>query len=45
MAAMGGAQRAGPKPLIQFKAGKMSFDGRIVKPERRKGIIRVIKDA
>ena len=23
----------------------MSFDGRIVKPERRKGLIRVIKDA
>ena len=23
----------------------MSFDGRIVKPERRKGLIRVVKDA
>ena len=45
MAAMGGSQRQGPKPLVEFKAGKMNFDGRIVKPERRKGLIRVIKDA
>jgi hypothetical protein len=45
MAAMGGAQRQGPKPLVEFKAGKMSYNGRIVKPERRKGLIRVVKDA
>ena len=45
MAAMGGAQRQRPKPMVEFKAGKMNFDGRIVKPERRKGLIRVIKDA
>jgi hypothetical protein len=45
MAAMGGSQRQGPKPLVEFKAGKMSYNGRIVKPERRKGLIRVVKDA
>ena len=45
MTAMGGAQRQGPKPLVEFKAGKMSYNGRIVKPERRKGLIRVVKDA
>lgn len=39
------AQAAGPKVLFEFKAGKMNFDGRIVKPDRRKGIIRVIQDA
>ena len=38
-------RQQGPKTLVEFKAGKMSFSGRIVKPERRKGLIRVIKDA
>eukprot|EP00347_Sterkiella_histriomuscorum_P005183 403357578 len=32
------------KSLVEFKAGKMTYDGRMVKPERRKGIIRVISD-
>ena len=40
-----GGAPAGPKPLIEFKAGRMSYDGRIVKPERRKGLIRIVKDA
>jgi hypothetical protein len=31
--------------LVEFKAGKMDFDGKMVKPDRRKGIIRVMKDA
>ncbi len=35
----------GPKVLVSVKAGKMSYDGRIVKPERRKGIIRVTQDS
>ena len=45
MAAMGQGQRQGPKPFVEFKAGKMSYDGRIVKPERRKGLIRIVKDS
>jgi|LauGreDrversion4_2_1035121.scaffolds.fasta_scaffold712820_1 hypothetical protein len=46
LAAMGGGRGgpSGPPPLIEFKAGKMSYDGKKVKPERRKGIIRVTKD-
>lgn len=43
-----GAGRGGAAPqnnaLVEFKAGKMSYDGKNVKPERRKGIIRVTKD-
>ena len=35
----------GPKPSVEFKAGRMTFDGRIVKPERRKGLIRVMSDS
>lgn len=34
----------GPKSLIQFKAGKMNFDGKMVTPDRRKGMIRIIED-
>eukprot|EP00347_Sterkiella_histriomuscorum_P000606 403375198 len=34
----------GPKPVVEFKAGKMTYDGRTVKPERRRGLIRVISD-
>lgn len=35
----------GPKPQVEFKAGRMTFDGRMVKPDRRKGLIRVVQDA
>ena len=35
----------GPKPLVEIRAGKMNFDGRMVTPDRRKGLIRIIKDA
>jgi 26S proteasome regulatory subunit N13 len=38
------AQASGPKPLIEVKAGKMNYDGRMVKPDRRRGIIRIMKD-
>jgi hypothetical protein len=31
--------------LVEFKAGRMDYDGRMVKPDRRKGLIRIIKDA
>jgi hypothetical protein len=34
----------GPKSLIQFKGGKMNYDGKMVTPDRRKGIIRIIED-
>ena len=40
----GGGAGAPNNALVEFKAGKMSYDGRMVKPERRKGIIRVTKD-
>jgi len=40
-----GGAGASSNALVEFKAGKMSYDGRMVKPERRKGIIRVNKDA
>jgi len=35
----------GPKALVEIKAGKMNFDGRMVTPDRRKGLIRIVKDA
>ena len=35
----------GPKPQVEFKAGRMNYDGRMVKPDRRKGIIKVVSDA
>lgn len=37
--------QAGPPSLVEFKAGRMSYDGRMVKPERTKGLIRVTQDA
>ena len=45
MGGMGGAGLGGPKPLIEFKAGRMDYDGRMVTPDRRKGILKVVKDA
>jgi hypothetical protein len=32
------------KALVEIKAGKMTFDGKLVKPERRKGVIKIVKD-
>jgi hypothetical protein len=40
-----GALGGGPKPLVEIKAGRMEFDGKMVKPDRRKGLIRITKDA
>ena len=40
-----GGLDSGPKPLVEFKAGRMDFDGRMVTPDRRRGLLRVIKDA
>ena len=37
-------QMAGPKPLIEVKAGRMDYDGKLVKPDRRKGLLRVVQD-
>ena len=34
----------GPKALVSFRAGKMNYDGRMVIPDRRKGLIQVIED-
>ena len=34
----------GPKPLVEFKAGRMNFDGKMVTPDRRRGWIRVRTD-
>ena len=44
MNGMGGGFDAGPKALVEFKAGKMNYDGRMVTPDRRKGIVRVVED-
>jgi len=35
----------GPKALVEFKAGKMTYDGRMVTPDRRKGLLRVVEDS
>ncbi|CDW81082.1 regulatory particle non-atpase 13 [Stylonychia lemnae] len=32
------------KALVEFKAGKMTFDGKMVKPDRRRGIIKIVAD-
>jgi hypothetical protein len=34
----------GPKALVEFKAGKMNYDGKMVTPDRRKGLVRVVED-
>lgn len=34
----------GPKPLAEYKAGRMNYDGKMVTPDRRKGKIRVKDD-
>lgn len=39
----GGNSRS--KSLVEFKAGRMNFDGRMVTPDRRRGLIRIIEDA
>jgi 26S proteasome regulatory subunit N13 len=39
-----GGMMDGPKPLVEFKAGRMDYDGRMVTPDRRRGLLRVIKD-
>lgn len=36
---------AGPAPLVEFKCGRMNYDGRMVTPDRRKGLLRVVSDA
>jgi 26S proteasome regulatory subunit N13 len=45
---MGGMQGlsslAGPKALVSVKAGKMNYDGRMVTPDRRKGVIKIVED-
>ena len=33
-----------PKVLLEFKAGKMNYDGRMVKPDRRRGVIKITED-
>ena len=45
MQGMNNMASMGPKALVEFKAGKMAYDGRMVTPDRRKGLIRVIEDA
>ena len=42
---MGAFANMGPKALVEFKAGKMNYDGKMVTPDRRKGVIRVVEDA
>jgi len=33
---------SGIKTLVEFKAGKMNYEGRMVTPDRRRGIVKVI---
>ena len=40
-----GGLPSGPKALVEVKAGKMDYDGKMVTPDRRKGLIRVTEDA
>ena len=40
-----GLQSMGPKALVEVRAGKMNYDGKMVIADRRKGLIRIIKDA
>lgn len=42
---MGGGAGGGPSPLVEFAAGRMNYDGTMVTPDRRRGLIRVISDA
>jgi hypothetical protein len=44
MGGMQALQNMGPKSLVEFKAGKMNYDGRMVTPDRRKGLLRVVQD-
>ena len=45
MAGGGLGMSSGPKALVEVKAGKMDFDGKMVTPDRRKGLIRIVEDA
>ena len=40
MGGLGGAKPA----LVEFKAGRMNYDGRMVTPDRRKGTIKIVLD-
>ena len=44
MGGMGGGMGAAKPPLVEFKAGRMNYDGRMVTADRRKGLIRIITD-
>ena len=44
MNGLAGMDLGGPKALVEFKAGKMNYDGRMVTPDRRKGILKVVED-
>jgi hypothetical protein len=45
MGGLNAYQNMGPKALVEFKAGKMNYDGKMVTPDRRKGLVRVVEDA
>ena len=40
----GGTGITANEALIEFKAGRMNFDGKRVTPDKRRGVIKVIKD-
>ena len=42
---MQGAGMGGSQALIEFKAGAMQYDGKRVTPDRRRGLIWIVKDA
>jgi len=37
-------QGFGSSALVEFKCGKMTFDGKRVKPDRRKGLLKIVNE-
>lgn len=37
-------QQSSRNTLVEFKAGIMNFDGKMVTPDRRKGTVKLVKD-
>ena len=37
-------QQSSRSTLVEFKAGIMNFDGKMVTPDRRKGTVKLVKD-
>ena len=45
MRGMGGMQApAASNAVVEYKCGRMNYDGRMVTPDRRKGKLKIVKD-